>query len=96
MSASDLVQISVIASICSRIFLNRVLKTVPWLSISSWFQPPPMPNRNRPSETWSIVATSFAVWIVSRWMTRQTPVATFNVFVAIAAAVSVTNGSITS
>jgi len=55
-----------------------------------------MPNRNRPSETWSIVATSLAVWIVSRWITKHTPVATFNVFVTIAAAVKVTNGSITS
>ncbi len=55
-----------------------------------------MPNKNRPPETWSIEATSFAVWIVSRWMTRHTPVPTFNVFVAIAAAVRVTNGSITS
>jgi hypothetical protein len=37
-----------------------------------------------------------AVWIVSRWITRHTPVAIFSVVVAIAAAVSVTNGSITS
>ena len=69
---------------------------MPWSSISSAFQPMPMPNRKRPPETWSIEATSFAVWIVSRWFTRQTPVPTFNVLVAIAAAVSVTNGSITS
>src|SRR5262245_39279649 len=26
-----------------------------------------MPNRKRPFETWSSEATSFAVWIVSRW-----------------------------
>jgi hypothetical protein len=55
-----------------------------------------MPNRKRLPESWSSEATSFAVWIVSRWMTRQTRVATFNVVVAIAAAVKVTNGSITS
>ena len=69
---------------------------MPWFSISSSFQPLPMPNRKRPPETWSIEATSFAVWIGSRCVTRQTPVPTFSVLVAIAAAVSVTNGSITS
>ena len=90
-----MVQIAFIASICSRIFFMRVAKTVPWASISSAFQPPPMPNRNRPPLTWSIEATSLAVWIVSRWITRQMPVATFSFLVA-AAAVSVTNGSITS
>jgi hypothetical protein len=37
-----------------------------------------------------------AVWIVSRWITRQMPVATLSRFVAHAAAVKVTNGSITS
>jgi hypothetical protein len=41
-------------------------------------------------------ATSLAVWIGSRCAIRQTPVPTFSVFVAKAAAVSVTNGSITS
>src|SRR5215207_9310997 len=54
------------------------------------------PKTKRPPETWSIEATSLAVWIGSRWATRQTPVPTFNVLVAIAAAVSVTNGSMTS
>ena len=91
-----MVQISFIASICSRIFCMRVAKTVSWFSISSWFQPPPMPKMNRPPETWSIEATSFAVWIVSRWITRQMPVAILSLLVAQAAAVSVTNGSITS
>jgi len=38
-------------------------------------------------------ATSLAVWIVSRWMTRQTPVSTLSRFVAAAAAVNVTNGT---
>jgi len=45
---------------------------VPWFSISSWFQPPPTPNRNRPWLTWSIEATSLAVWIASRCCTRWT------------------------
>ena len=80
----------------SRTSLARVAKSVPWSSISSAFQPTPMPNRKRPPETWSIEATSFAVWIGSRWLTRQTPVPTFSVLVAAAAMVSVTNGSITS
>ena len=60
-----------VASICSRIRLKRVAKTVPWSSISSAFQPPPMPNRNRPPDIWSIEATCLAVWIVSRWITRH-------------------------
>ena len=71
-------------------------KTVPWSSISSWFQPPPIPNRKRPPDTWSSEAASFAVWIVSRWITRQTPVPTFSFLVAAAAAVRITNGSIAS
>ena len=50
-SAVVLVQISFIASICSRIFCMRVVKTVPCASISSAFQPPPMPNRKRPPIT---------------------------------------------
>jgi hypothetical protein len=55
-----------------------------------------MPKTKRPPETWSNEATAFAVWIVSRWMTRQTPVASLSVFVTAAAAANVTNGSITS
>ena len=65
-SALLLVQIACIASTRSRTSLARVANTVPWSSISSAFQPMPMPNRNRPPETWSIEATSLAVWIVSR------------------------------
>ena len=72
------VQISFIASTRSRISLKRVLNAVPWSAISSAFQPPPTPNRNRPPETWSIEATSFAVWIGSRWATRHTPVPSFS------------------
>src|SRR5947199_324817 len=74
----------------------RGLQSVPSSSSPAWFQPPPRPNRNRPADTWSIVATSLAVWIVSRWITRAMPVATLSFLVAQAAAVSVTNGSITS
>jgi hypothetical protein len=55
-----------------------------------------MPKRKRPPETWSRLATAFAVWIGSRWTTRHTPVATRSVEVAAAAAARVTNGSITS
>ena len=55
-----------------------------------------MPNRKRPPETWSRLATALAVWIGSRWTTRQIPVATLSRVVAAAAAASVTNGSITS
>ena len=80
----------------SRASLWRVANTVPWFSISSWFQPLPTPKTKRPPDTWSIDATSFAVWIGSRCAIRQTPVPIFSVFVATAAAVSVTNGSITS
>src|SRR5258708_10320827 len=94
-SAASLVQISFIASTRSRISLKRVLNSVPWSAISSAFQPPPTPNRNRPPETWSSEATSFAVWIVSRCTTRQTPVPSLIVWVTAAAALSVTNGSMT-
>ena len=55
-----------------------------------------MPKRKRPPDTWSRLATAFAVWMGSRWMTRQMPVATLSRVVAAAAAASVTKGSITS
>src|ERR1700721_790442 len=77
--AVDLVQIAFVASICCRIFFMRVANPVPCASISSAFQPPPMPNRKRPPLIWSIEATDFAVWMVSRWITRQIPVASFKV-----------------
>ena len=47
----------------SRISLKRVSNSVPWLAISSAFQPPPMPNMKRPPDSWSSVATCLAVWI---------------------------------
>ena len=55
-----------------------------------------MPNRKRPFESWSIEATSLAVWIGSRCATRQTPVPTLIFFVTAAAAISATNGSMAS
>src|SRR5947208_15326848 len=50
-SGFDLVQIARIASTRSRITLKRVLKSVPGSSISSAFQPAPMPKRERPPDT---------------------------------------------
>ena len=95
-SGFDFVQIAFMASTRSRMTSKRDLKSVPWSAISSAFQPAPMPKRKRPPETWSRLATDFAVWIGSRCTTRQMPVATRRCVVAAAAAASVTNGSITS
>ena len=95
-SGFDLVQIARIASTRSCITLNLDPNSVPWSAISSAFQPAPMPKRNRPPETWSSEATSLAVWMGSRWTTRQMPVPTRSRVVAAAAADSVTKGSITS
>ena len=82
------------ASTRSRNSFQRVWKSVPWSAISSLFQPPPMPKRKRPLETTSTLATCLAVWMGSRWTSRQMPVATLRVLEASAAAVSATNGSI--
>ena len=49
---------------------------VPWLTISSRFQPAPTPKSTRPPERWSRLATSFAVMIGSRSVTRQMPLPT--------------------
>ena len=65
-SASSSVQIAFIASIRSRIRPKRVSGSVPWLRISSRFQPAPTPNSKRPPERWSTEATSLAVVIGSR------------------------------
>ena len=54
--------------------------------ISSRFQPAPTPNSTRPPERWSMLATSFAVMIGSRSMTRQMPLPTRSRVVAAAAA----------
>ena len=81
------------ARMFSRMCRQRRLKGVPWFSISSAFQPPPIPKMKRPLESRSRLATDFAVVIGSRSITRQMPVATFSRSVAMAAAVSATNGS---
>ena len=87
------VQIAFIASIRSRITPKRRPGSVPWSIISSRFQPAPTPNRNLPPESRSTDATSLAVMIGSRWITRQMPVPILSRSVATAAAVSATNGS---
>ena len=69
---------------------------IPTSRKSPWPGGGDLPKMNRPPDTWSIEATSFAVWIVSRWITRQTPVASFSRLVTTAAAVNVTKGSMTS
>ncbi len=71
----------------------RVRGSVPWLAISSRFQPAPTPKSNRPPEMWSSEATSLAVTIGSRSITRQMPVPIRRCEVAAAIAVSATNGS---
>jgi hypothetical protein len=88
-----LVQIAFIASTRSPISAIRVRGSVPWLRISSRFQPAPMPNSNRPPEMRSTLATSFAVVIGSRSTTRQTPLPTRSRVVAVSAAVTATNRS---
>jgi len=69
------------------------LKSVPWFSISSAFQPPPIPKRTRPFEIRSSVATSLAVTMGSRSTTRQMPVPRRSFVVTVAAAVRARNGS---
>ena len=73
--------------------LKRRAGSVPWLRISSRFQPAPTPNSTRPPERWSMLATSLAVTIGSRSMTRQMPLATRSRVVATAAAVIATKRS---
>ena len=71
----------------------RVFGLVPWSAISSRFQPAPTPNSKRPPERTSSDATSLAVWIGSRWITRHTPVPIRSRLVAAAEAISATKGS---
>jgi hypothetical protein len=71
----------------------RTRASVPWLAISSRFQPAPTPNSKRPPERWSTLATSLAVWIGSRSTTRQIPLPIRSLEVAVAAAVSATKRS---
>ena len=92
-SASSFAQIVSMASTRSRISEKRVRGSVPWLRISSSFQPAPTPNMKRPPLIRSTVAAAFAVRIGSRSTTRQMPVASSSSVVAAAAAVRATNGS---
>src|SRR3990172_3309872 len=88
---------SVHSAFMSRTFSRRIARrsvyAVPWLAISSLFQPYPIPNSTRPPERWSRVATSLAVQIGSRWATRLIPVASFSVVVAAAVGPKATNCS---
>ena len=81
------------ASTRSRSNAKRVPYCAPWSSISSTFQPPPMPRMNRPPESASRLATDFAVTMGSRCGIRQMPVPSLSVSVAAAANDSDTNGS---
>ena len=55
---------------------------------ASWPAPRTIPETRRPPEIWSRLATCLAVWIGSRWATRQMPVASVSDVVAIAAPMS--------
>ena len=81
------------ASTRSRMIEKRRRGSVPWLRISSRFQPPPTPNSKRPPESRSSDATAFAVMIGSRSTTRQMPVPMRSRSVACATVASATNGS---
>ena len=81
------------ASMRSRHTFQRRLNGVPWFSISSAFQPPPMPKIRRPLDNRSTDATSLAIVIGSRSITRQMPLPILMVVVTAAAAVSATNRS---
>ena len=67
--------------------------SVPWLAISSRFQPAPTPKSTRPPDRTSTLATSLAQMIGSRSTTRQMPLPTRSRVVAVAAAVMATNRS---
>ena len=82
-----------IAALRSRMTRMRIRGSVPWLRISSRFHPAPTPNSNRPPDRWSTDATSLAVMMGSRSMTRQMPLPTRSRPVAAAAAVSATKRS---
>src|SRR6516165_2902444 len=81
------------ASTRSRSRVIRRRGSVPWLAISSRFQPAPTPNSNRPPDRQSTLATSLAVMIGSRSITRQIPEPTRSRVVTVTAAVTATNRS---
>jgi hypothetical protein len=91
--ASSCVHSAFMASTRSRRIRHRLAKGVPWSSISSRFQPPPMPKSTRPFESQSSVATLLASTIGSCSTTRQMPVPSLMVEVTAAAAISDTKGS---
>ena len=81
------------ASMRSLTTARRSAKATPWSASSSTFQPKPIPNTKRPSDTRSSEATDLAVTMGSRWATRAIPVPTRRRSVTAAAAVRATNGS---
>ena len=92
-SGSSSAQMTFIARARSLITRKRVAKAVPWFSISSAFQPAPIASSNRPPDSRSRVAASFALTIGSRSVRRQIPVPRRIVLVAAAATPSATKGS---
>ena len=92
-AASSSVHKAFMARTRSRISLKRVSYAAPWLSISSTFQPPPIPRVTRPFDIMSRLATTFAVTIGSRCGIRLIPVPIFRLVVAAAAKDSEMNGS---
>ena len=72
---------------------KRRAGSVPWLRISSRFQPAPMPSSKRPPERWSSEAASWASMIGSRSTISAMPVPTRRRSVVAAIALSDTNGS---
>ena len=91
--ASSSAQMARIALTRSAISAKRRLGSAPWLAISSRFHPAPTPNRKRPAESWSRVATVFASTIGSCSTTSEMAVPTLSVVVAAAALISATKGS---
>ena len=81
------------ASTRSRMTAILTRGSVPWLAISSLFHPAPTPNSKRPPDSTSTLATSLAVTIGSRSITRHTPEPTRSRLVTLAAAATATNRS---
>jgi lathosterol oxidase len=90
--ALQLVEVLVVADL-TQYTVHRLFHAVPWLAISSAFQPPPMPKSTRPPDSRSRVAISFAVTMGSRSITRQMPVPRRSRLVAPAADMRATKGS---
>ena len=89
-SGSSLFHSVLIARARSLMTRNRVPNSVPWFSISSPFQPAPMPISTRPSESMSKLAISLAVTSGSRSVRSVIPVPTRSLVVAAAAAINET------